>query len=123
MGKFFESDKVRMEMEDIYDLQKELYSVIMKFPGMSDEAKFLHIETVKELLEKQQIMWTRLSLSDDPEAFKMKENIRAGSKEMGFGDADLNMIFANMRKTLDQMQKTLKRLLLKKVTRLCRWFC
>tara|TARA_B100001113_G_C21087348_1_gene612718 strand:- start:1239 stop:1535 length:297 start_codon:yes stop_codon:yes gene_type:complete len=98
-----------MEMEDIYDLQKELYSVIMKFPGMSDEAKFLHIETVKELLEKQQIMWTRLSLSDDPEAIKMKENIRAGSKEMGFGDADLNMIFANMRTTLNQMQQSLRR--------------
>tara|TARA_Y100001963_G_scaffold24563_1_gene33166 strand:- start:208 stop:537 length:330 start_codon:yes stop_codon:yes gene_type:complete len=109
MGKFFESENVRMEMEDIYELQKELYSVIMKFPQMSDEAKFIHIESVKELLEKQQIMWTRLSLSDDPEAIKMKESIRNGSKELGFGDADLNMIFANMRNTLDAMQKSLRR--------------
>ena len=110
MGKFFESDKVRMEMEDIYDLQKELYKVIEKFPYMSDEAKYIHIDTVKDLLDKQQIMWTRVSLSDDPEAIKMKESIRNGSKAMGFGDADLNMIFHNMRNTLDQMQKSLKRL-------------
>ena len=109
MGKFFQSENVRTEMEDIYEMQKELMDVIMKFPYMSDEAKVMHIDTVKELLEKQQIMWTRVSLSDDPEAIKMKEKIRAGSKEMGFGDADLNMIFANMRTTLNQMQQSLRR--------------
>ena len=109
MGKFFESETVRLEMEDIYELQKELYQVIAKFPQMSDEAKWIHIETVKELLEKQQVMWTRVTLSDDPEAIRMKESIRNGSKQMGFGDADLNMIFANMRNTLNAMQKSLRR--------------
>ena len=109
MGKFFESETVRLEMEDIYELQKELYQVIAKFPQMSDEAKWMHIETVKELLEKQQVMWTRVTLSDDPEAIRMKESIRNGSKQMGFGDADLNMIFANMRNTLNAMQKSLRR--------------
>ena len=109
MGKFFESETVRLEMEDIYELQKELYQVIAKFPQMSDEAKWIHIETVKELLEKQQVMWTRVTLSDDPEAVRMKENIRNGSKQMGFGDADLNMIFTNMRNTLNAMQKSLRR--------------
>ena len=109
MGKFFESETVRLEMEDIYELQKELYQVIAKFPQMSDEAKWIHIETVKELLEKQQVMWTRVTLSDDPEAIRMKESIRNGSKQMGFGDADLNMIFSNMRNTLNAMQKSLRR--------------
>tara|TARA_B100001175_G_scaffold68396_1_gene56299 strand:- start:1090 stop:1419 length:330 start_codon:yes stop_codon:yes gene_type:complete len=109
MGKFFESENVKGEMEDIYDLQKELMDVIMKFPYMSPEAQYIHIETVKELLEKQQIMWTRVSLSDDPEAQKMKETIRKGSKEMGFGDTDVNMIFSNMRNTLNAVQKNLKK--------------
>ena len=109
MGKFFESETVRLEMEDIYELQKELYQVIAKFPQMSDEAKWIHIETVKELLEKQQVMWTRVTLSDDPEAIRMKESIRNGSKQMGFGDADLNMIFSNMSNTLNAMQKSLRR--------------
>jgi len=108
MGKFFESETVRSEMEDITDLQKELYKVIAQFPQMSDEAKWIHIETVKELLGKQEVMWTRLSLSDDPQAKQMKKNLERGSKELGFGDADLGTIFKNMRVTLDTMQSTLK---------------
>ena len=109
MGKFFESETVRSEMEDITDLQKELYKVIAQFPQMSDEAKWIHIETVKELLGKQQVMWTRLSLSDDPQAKQMKKNLENGSKELGFGDADLGTIFKNMKVTLDAMQSNLKR--------------
>ena len=109
MGKFFESETVRLEMEDIYHLQRELYQVIAKFPQMSDEAKWIHIETVKELLEKQQVMWTRLSLSDDSQAKQMKKNLENGSKELGFGDADLGTIFKNMRTTLDAMQQSLRR--------------
>ena len=96
-------------MEEITELQKELYEVIKDFPKMSDEAKWHHIETVKELLEKQQIMWTRLSLSDDPQAKQMKQNLEKGSKELGFGDADLGTIFKNMRITLDAMQQNLRR--------------
>ena len=109
MGKFFESETVRSEMQDITELQKELYKVIAQFPQMSDEAKCIHIETVKELLEKQQVMWTRLSLSDDPQAKQMKKNLENGSKELGFGDADLGTIFKNMRTTLDAMQQSLRR--------------
>ena len=109
MGKFFDSDHVKREMEEITDLQRELYDVILKFPLMSAEAKVEHIDTVMELLERQQIMWTRLSLTDDPEAKKMKEYITNHSKELGFGDTDLSTIFANMKRTLEQVQSNLKR--------------
>ena len=109
MSEFFRSETVRSEMEEITELQRELYQVIKDFPKMSDEAKWHHIETVKELLEKQQIMWTRLSLSDDPQAKQMKKNLEIGSKELGFGDADLGTIFKNMRTTLDAMQQNLRR--------------
>ena len=76
MSDFFENDNVKEEMKNIYDLQKDLYSVILKFPYMSPDAKWEHIETLKELLEKQQIMWTRISLSDDPEAITMKNKLK-----------------------------------------------
>ena len=108
MSEFFRSETVRGEMEDITELQRELYEVIKDFPKMSDEAKWHHIETVKELLEKQQIMWTRLSLSDDPSAKIMKQNLEKGSKELGFGDADLGTIFKNMKVTLNALQSSLK---------------
>jgi len=54
-------------------------------------------------------MWTRLSLSDDPQAKQMKQNLEIGSKELGFGNADLGTIFKNMRTTLDAMQQNLRR--------------
>ena len=109
MSKFFDSENVKKEMEEITCLQKELYDVILKFPMMSSEAKVEHIDTVMELLERQQIMWTRLSLTDDPEAKKMKEYIINHSKELGFGDTDLPTIFTNMKRTLEQVQSNLKR--------------
>ena len=109
MSKFFESDKVKQEMEEITCLQKELYDVILKFPMMSSEAEVEHIDTVKELLERQQIMWTRLSLSDDPAAKKMKDYIISHSKELGFGETDMSTIFNNMKNTLNQVQSNLKK--------------
>ena len=96
-------------MNEITSLQKELYDVILKFPMMSPEAKVEHIYTVLELLERQQIMWTRLSLSDDKEAKKMKDYIVSHAKELGFGDTDMGTIFSNMKTTLEQVQSNLKR--------------
>ena len=107
MSKFFDSDTVKNEMEEITCLQKELYDVILKFPMMSPKAKSEHIDTVLELLERQQIMWTRLSLSDDKEAKKMKDYIVSHAKELGFGEADMSTIFSNMKNTLEQVQKNL----------------
>ena len=75
---------------------------------MSAEAKVEHIDTVMELLERQQIMWTRLSLTDDKEAKKMKDYIVSHAKELGFGEADMVTIFSNMKTTLEQVQKNLK---------------
>ena len=96
-------------MHEITCLQKELYDVIMKFPMMSPKAKSEHIDTVMELLERQQIMWTRLTLSDDPEAQKMKDYITSHSRTLGFGETDMNTIFSNMKRTLNQVQSDLKK--------------
>ena len=109
MAEFFQSDTVKKEMRDIYEMQKELYDVILKFPYMSQEAKWEHIETLKELLEKQQIMWTRMCLSEDPDAVKMKNKLKEQTKMLGFGTTDMTTIFKNMKDTLDKMQSQLKR--------------
>jgi len=109
MSDFFENDNVKEEMKNIYDLQKDLYSVILKFPYMSPDAKWEHIETLKELLEKQQIMWTRISLSDDPEAITMKNKLKDQTEMLGFGTTDMTTIFKNMKDTLDKMQSQLKK--------------
>jgi hypothetical protein len=107
MSKFFDSTIIREEMEEIFIIQKELYQVIMQFGSMNDSEKREHMDKLKTLLDKQEVMWTRLSLSDDPEAIEMKEKIRMTSAAMGFKDVDMNVIFKNMRSTLDNLAKRL----------------
>ena len=109
MGNFFNSEIIQEELMEINELQTHVYQNALSFERMEREDQLEHIDELVELLEKQRVMFTRLSLSDDPEAKKMKESIRKGSKEMGFGDADINMIFKNMRYTLDAVQQSLRR--------------
>ena len=109
MSKFFESETVRNEMQDIQEMQKELMDVIIKFPYLSNEAKVIHIDTVKELLEKQQIMWTRMTLSEDSEARRMVEKIQNNAEDMGFGGSDMGTVFSNMKKVLNDIQSQMKK--------------
>ena len=61
---------------------------------------------MERLIEKQKILYTRLSLSDDPEAQKMKENITQSAAELGLPqDVDMNVIFNNMTRALELMKQ------------------
>ena len=84
MSEFFDSEVVQEELQDITDLQKELYGNMLNFGDLPEEDKKDHIELLIELLEKQRIMYTRLSLSKDPEAIKMKEDLERSIVVMGF---------------------------------------
>ena len=70
---FFDSEVVRAEMAEISELQEEIYGNVFKFPTMKREDQKYHVEILEKLLEKQRVMYARLSLSDDPDALKMKE--------------------------------------------------
>jgi hypothetical protein len=60
------------------------------------------------LLEKQRIMYTRLSLSDDPQAVEMKENLKKSVVIMGFPpDTDMNLLFSSMNKTIESLKQFL----------------
>ena len=50
---------------------------------MSKEDKVEHIEMMEDLLKRQRIFYTRLTLSDDPDAVKMKENIISQQNNLG----------------------------------------
>ena len=47
MSKFFDSSIIREEMEEIFNIQKELYQVIMQFGSMDDQEKREHMEKLK----------------------------------------------------------------------------
>lgn len=108
---FFKSDVVRSEMAEISELQEEIYGSVFRFPSMTKEDKIHHVDLMEKLLNKQQILYTRLSLSDDPEAQEMKKRIAESATLMGLPpNVDMNIIFGNMTKMLevmkDQIDKT-----------------
>ena len=107
MSEFFESEIVRQELEEINELQKSIYGSLFSFAEMSREDKLEHVELLIVLLEKQRIMYTRLSLSDDPEAVKMKEQLAESVQIMGYPKGtDINVLFDTMKKTIEKMKET-----------------
>ena len=90
---FFDSDVVRAEMTEIQELQEEVYSNVFKFPSMNKEEKMFHVALLEKLLDKQKVLYTRLSLSDDPEAKMMKQRIVESATMMGLPqDVDIAVI-------------------------------
>ena len=105
---FFDSEVVRKEMTDIQELQEEVYGALFKFPSMPKADKEYHVEVLERLIEKQKVLYTRLSLSDDPMAKQMKENILKGAKDMGLPpNVDMNLVFDDIHKMVDVMKKAI----------------
>ena len=105
---FFQSEVVRAEMTEISELQEEVYSNVFTFPQMDTEDQMYHIDLLEKLLDKQQVLYTRLSLSDDPQAKKMKEEVCKGAAAMGLpSDMDMNILFNNMTQMVAMMRQKL----------------
>ena len=105
MSSFFDSEIIQDELKEINEIQEFLYSTVFTFGSLSSEEKIDHIDKMTELLDKQKIMYTRLSLSDDPEAIKMKEQLKKSIALMGFPeDTDMNTMFDAMQKTINSLK-------------------
>ena len=105
---FFDSDIVRAEMAEIQELQEDVFDNVMKFQYMNDTDKLQHITTLERLIEKQKIVYARLSLSNDPDAKKMKEEILKSAEMMGLPkNVDVNMMFNQMSQMVGIMKQQL----------------
>ena len=105
MGKFFESEIVREQLEAISKLQQEIYGNTMSFPTMPRADQLEHVDKLTELLEKQEIMYARLSLSDDPEARELLNTLKSSIALMGFPPTmDMNTFFDNISKTVQTLR-------------------
>ena len=105
MSNFFDSEIVRSEMVEISQLQEEIYGSVFKFPYMDKESKIHHVNLLEKLLEKQKVLYTRLSLSDDPQAKEMKDNILKSASLMGLNpNIDMNILFGNMLELIKTMK-------------------
>ena len=106
MSKFFESEIIRNELKEINELQEEVYGSMLTFGSMEREDQIEHVDKLTTLLAKQKVMYTRLSLSDDPDAMKMKEQLEKSVQLMGFpAGTDMNLIFSGMTNTIDKLKQ------------------
>jgi len=106
MSNFFDSEIIQDELKEINELQEEIYGSLFNFSAMSNEDKLKHVEILSDMLEKQRVMYTRLSLSDDPKAVEMKENLRKSVAMMGFpAETDIIMLFNSMNATIEALKK------------------
>jgi hypothetical protein len=108
MSNFFDSELIQEELQEINDLQDQIYYTVMDFGILSREQKLEHIEKLKVLLEKQRIMYTRLCLTDDPEARELKKRIQDSIVLMGFSpETDMNSFFESVSKTIESLKKNI----------------
>ena len=108
MSEFFDSDIVRQELQEKNELQLSIYKNAMKFGTFSREDKVDHIEKLTELLERQKVMYTRISLSDDKEAIELKNHLQKSVELMGFPEGtDMLLLFSGMSNTIDNMKSQL----------------
>ena len=103
---FFDSEVVRAEMTEINELQEEVYGNVFKFPSMKPEDQKYHVDILERLLDKQRVLYTRLSLSDDPQAKEMKKRILESAAVMGLpSNVDMTILFDTMSKAVSLMRQ------------------
>ena len=105
MTKFFDSEIVQKELAEIQELQKVIYSAGMSFADLSKDDRVEHIDNLTELLAKQRVMYTRLSLSEDSQAKKMKEDLVNSVTSLGFPiGTDVNLLFSSMENSIEMLK-------------------
>ena len=109
MSAFFESEIIKEELGVINKLQEEVYGKLIHFHMMTHDEQIDHISKLSELLDKQRVMYTRLSLSDDPECKIMKDSLNKTVTMMGYPEGtDVKLLFDNMHTTIDALKDFLK---------------
>jgi hypothetical protein len=106
MSNFFDSEIIKNELKEIDHLQKEICENLLDFGEASQENKLQHIDKLSRLLEKQKIMYTRLSLSDDPKAIEMKAYLNDTLSFLGVPPSvDMISLFDNLSETIEALKE------------------
>ena len=104
MSEFFKSEMVRGDLQEMMELQQTCFRYAMSFPVLDKDRKEEYLQAMLLLLEKQEIMYTRMSFSDDEEAQTVVDNMRNAAVMLG-GDADLtiDLLFNDLRQKVNFM--------------------
>lgn len=108
MGSFLDSDMVRKSLMEIDKLQNEIYFALATPQLLSKEEKHEQLDKLEVLLEKQRIMHTRITLSDDPDAQRMKDDFEETKIMMGIpSELTAEDVFLNTEKMIEQLRKNI----------------
>ena len=103
---FLQSAQVRSSLVEIHELQEKIVSNAITFPDLDIQEQYEHIEDLEQLLEKQCNMYTRLSLSDDPEAKEIKRDIEESMGLLGLQQkVNPGELFKMMHDTIVNLRK------------------
>ncbi len=109
MSKFFQSELVRGDIQEMATLQEFCFRSVVNLALLNKEKKLEYFDALELLLEKQKIFHARLSLSDDPEAKSVIENMTNAVVMLG-GDKKLtvNEMFDDLMKKIQSFREQLE---------------
>lgn len=108
MGSFLDSDMVRKSLMEIDQLQNEIYVALATSKLLSNQEKHEQLNKLEVLLEKQRIMHTRITLSDDPDAQRMKDDFEETKIMMGIpSELTVEDVFLNTEKIIERLRKNI----------------
>lgn len=110
MSKFFTSEIVRQEVDEVVKLQEEIYYKLPNFSSLQKSDRIKIVDLLEQLLEKQKILYTRISLSDDPAAKDMKNTFNEQKEMLGIPKSvSAYQVFENMKTVIAQYKKQIDR--------------
>jgi len=95
-------------MKELAEMQQDLIQQVLYVSYMTKEQKQEHLQLMKDFLEKQKNLFFRMSLSDDPEAQDVKEQIMKNAQMFGvMKDANTEDFFNALEETIEGLAKML----------------
>lgn len=108
MSKFFKSEMVRGDLQEITELQRYCFQSASAFPVINKEKKLEYFDVLETLIDKQKIFNARLSLSDDPEAIDMLNSMKQAVVMLGADPSDnINVMFDGLLNKIVDMRNKL----------------
>ena len=109
MSRFFQSELVRGDIQEMVELQQFCFRSAMNFMLLDYDRKKQYFEALERLIEKQKVFYARIELSDDPEAKSVKETMKQGIVMLGATpDTPMQSMFDELLEKISIMRDKLE---------------
>ena len=105
MSNFFDSDVVKEELQNMQDLYLEINKMGLMLNAVEKREQ---LDKMMRLIDLQQTMFMRVTLSDDPMAKQLVSQVRNAAQMVGMSPNDITPQFYdslrdNVQKMIDQL--------------------